>query len=128
MSDAKLDEMVSLMRELVKWSKFGGKQQLKKMLIENLEQVSEKLVYEYSDGERSTRDIERATGVSRSSVERYWDRWFKLGIVEESKKFQGRMMHICPLEEVGLEAPNPPTTGAAPEAPHIRSEEGAKNP
>ena len=108
MSDAKLDEMVSLMRELLKWSKFEGKQQLKKMLVDNLKEPSELLVYEFSDGERSARDIEKATGVSDTTVGRNWEKWFKLGIVEESKKRQGRMMHICTLEEVGIEPPTPP--------------------
>ncbi len=108
--------MVVLLRELVKWSKFGGKQQLKSMLIDNLRKDSEKLVYEYSDGIRSVRDIEQLTNVGKTSVGNYWEKWLILGIVDESKKFQGRMQHICSLGEVGIEVPKPLATPiSAPE-------------
>ncbi|MDG6913708.1 MAG: hypothetical protein JRN34_05000 [Nitrososphaerota archaeon] len=108
MSNEKSDELLELVRELVKWSKFAGKQELKKILVENLQRESDRLVYEHSDGERSSRDIEKTTGVGRASVQRDWDKWFKLGIVEESKKYQGRMKHICSLEELGIEPPSVP--------------------
>lgn len=116
MSNEKSDELLELTRELVKWSKFAGKQELKKMLVENLQKESDKLVYEYSDGERSSRDIEKATGVGRASIQRCWDRWFKLGILEESKEYKGRMMHICSLEELGIEPPSVPAKTGIPDA------------
>lgn len=112
MSEEKLDEIATLLKELVKWSKFSGKQHLKKLLEDSLRKDAEKIVYEYSDGERSARDLEKLSGVSRTSVTNYWKKWVKLGIVEESKKFTGRMQHICSLEEVGIEIPSltQPTT------------------
>lgn len=109
MSETKLEEIASLLRELVRWSKFGSKQQLKSILADNLRRDPEKLIFEYSDGERSVRDIEKLTGIGKTSVFNYWQKWFKLGIVK-STKFEGRMQHICSLEEVGLEVPSNPVS------------------
>ena len=108
MVDNKPDELISLMKELVKWTRFSGKQQLKAMILENLKSDTEKLVYELSDGERSVREIEELTNVSKSRVGSYWEKWLTLGIVEESERFQGRMKHICSLDEVGIEVPKTP--------------------
>ena len=105
MVDNKPDELTRLMKELVKWTRFSGKQQLKAMILENLKSDTEKLVYELSDGERSVREIEELTKVSKSRVGSYWEKWLALGIVEESERFQGRMKHICSLDEIGLEVP-----------------------
>jgi len=64
------------------------------------------LVYELSDGERTTREIARLANVgSHATVASYWKKWSKLGIVEPSPKRQGRFQRICSLEEVGLTVP-----------------------
>jgi hypothetical protein len=127
MSETKMDELLSLIRELVKWSKFGGKLELKRMLTDNLEGDSEKLVYEYSDGERSSRDIEKETGIGRASIQRHWEKWFKMGIMEASDRYEGRMMHICSLGEVGIETPSPPSKRETQQSPPAISE-GATSP
>jgi hypothetical protein len=97
--DYKLDQ-------LLKWTRFAGMQQLRTILSQNLTTDTEMLIYELSDGERSTREIAGLSGVgSNATVANYWRKWSKLGIVEPSEKRQGRFKRICSLEEVGLTVP-----------------------
>jgi transposase-like protein len=97
--DSKLDQ-------LLKWTRFAGMQQLRTILAQNLTTDKEALIYELSDGERSTREIAELSGVgSNATVANYWRKWSKLGIVEPSERHQGRFRRICSLEEVGLTVP-----------------------
>jgi hypothetical protein len=123
MTESNPDELTRLMKELVKWAKLTGKQQLKMMILENLKTNTEKLVYELSDGERSVRDVEKKTKVSKSRVGSYWEKWLALGIVEESERFQGRMRHICSLDELGIEV-----TKSAQETPSIEAAQVTLSP
>ncbi|MGA2682013.1 MAG: hypothetical protein ABSF44_09470 [Candidatus Bathyarchaeia archaeon] len=97
--EAKLDQ-------LLKWTRFASLQQLRDLLIQNLTNDRELLVYELSDGERTTREIARLASIgSIATIVRYWEKWSKLGIVEPSQKRQGRYQHFCSLEEVGISIP-----------------------
>jgi hypothetical protein len=92
--------------QLLKWSRFAGLQQLKNLLTQNLTSDRELLVYELSDGERTTREIAALANVrSNATVVGYWRKWSKLGIVEPSQNRQGRFKRFCSLEEVGLTVP-----------------------
>lgn len=109
MSKETLKDIAMTMKELLKWMRFAGMQQLRTILSQNLKTDVEMLVYELSDGTRSTRDIARLAGLgSHATVTVYWKRWSKLGIIESSPKFQGRYQRICSLEEVGLTVPPMP--------------------
>jgi len=103
MSEQILKEIASTLKELLKWSKFAGMQQLRNVLSQNLRNDTEMLIYELSDGTRGARDIAGAVGISHPTVLSYWKKWSKVGIVEPSPSFQGRYQRICSLEEVGLE-------------------------
>lgn len=89
---------------------------LKAVIAANLRSESERLVYEYSDGDRSVRDIEATIGVSRSTVTRYWDKWQRLGIVEKSRKYEGRWKRLCSLEDLGIDVPQLPRVAGDQEA------------
>ena len=81
-------------------------QQLKGILLSSLKTDAEKLAYEFSTGENGTREIAKLAGLgSKSTVERYWEKWSKIGIVEPAATFQGRMQRICSLKEVGIDIP-----------------------
>ena len=102
-----LKELLTNVKELVRWSKFSGKKQLKEIITQNLKSDNELLIYEFSDGERSTREISKIVGkVSHSTVATYWNKWNKLGIVETSQKYEGRFQRLCSLEEIGLSIPD----------------------
>jgi hypothetical protein len=101
--EAKLDQ-------ILKWTRFAGMQQLRTILTHNLTNDTQMLIYEYSNGKRSTREIAALAGVgSNQTVVNYWKKWSVLGIVEPSQEYQGRLKRICSLEEVGLTIPPKPT-------------------
>jgi len=109
--------------QLLKWTKFAGMQQLRTILAQNLQNDKEMLIYELSDGERTTREIAKLAKVgSHATVTSYWKRWSNLGIVEPSQKRKGRFQRICSLEEVGLTVP-PMTQPSTPSTEREQSEE-----
>jgi len=109
-----LKNIESKLDQLLKWTRFAGMQQLRTILTQNLTTDVEMLIYELSDGERSTREIAGLSGVgSNATVASYWRKWSKLGIVEPSEKRQGRFRRNCSLEEVGLTVPPIPQAEAA---------------
>lgn len=91
--------------QLLKWTRFAGMQQLRTILTHNLKKDTTTLIYEYSDGNRSTRDVAKIVGSSHQKVATYWQKWSTLGIVEPSPKYKGRFQRICSIEEVGLTLP-----------------------
>jgi hypothetical protein len=110
--------------QLLKWTRFAGMQQLRTILAQSLTTDTEMLIYELSDGERTTREIARLSNVgSHVTVVRYWEKWSKLGIVELSQKRQGRFQRICPLEEVGLTVPPIAQTSTIPTGAEQTTEE-----
>ena len=52
----------------------------------------EKKIYELSNGQRSTREIEKLVNASRSKIASLWKKWYKIGIVESSDKYGGTRM------------------------------------
>lgn len=117
-----LKSIESKLDNLLKWTRFAGMQQLRTILSQNLTKDVEMIIYELSDGERSTREIAKLSGVSNATVANYWKRWSALGIVEPSEKREGRFRRICSLAEVGLTVPPLPKIVAEAEQ---SKEEGA---
>ncbi len=106
MSEEKLDLILEELNEIAKWTKFQSLDKLHDILSKVLKSENEKIAYELSDGVRTTRDIAKEIGLnSKSTIIAYWQKWSKIGIVEESKKFKGRMKHFVSLEEVGIDIP-----------------------
>ena len=101
-----LRKIESKLDRILKWTRFAGMQQLRDILADNLKDDASMLIYEYSDGKRSTREIAKLVGLkSNQTVVNYWKRWMPLGIVEPSPQHKGRFQRICSLEEVGLTVP-----------------------
>jgi hypothetical protein len=119
-----LRNIESKMDRLLKWTRFAGMQQLRTILTQNLTTDVEMLIYELSDGERTTREIAALSGVgSNATVANYWRKWSRLGIVEPSEKRQGRFRRICSLEEVGLTAPPLPPAAEAGQPGEVGDEQ-----
>ena len=122
-----LKNIESKLDQLLKWTRFAAMQQLRSILVGNLTDDTSMLVYEYSNGERGTRDIAELVGLkSNATVANYWKRWSNIGIVDPSPKFRGRFQRICSLEEVGLTLPPPPksSVSTALSEPNTKEEEG----
>jgi len=104
-----LRNIESKLDQLLKWTRFAGMQQLRNILTYNLTNDMQMLIYEYSDGKKSTREVAELVGVkSNQTVANYWKKWSSLGIVEPSTEHQGRFQRICSLAEVGLTVPPTP--------------------
>ena len=98
-------DVVQILREILRWSRFENFPKLRKILLDTLKTHQEKLVYEFTDGEKSRYDIAKETGIPESTVRSWWDRWYNLGILEPSGKRKGRPQKIVALEDMGIEAP-----------------------
>lgn len=119
-----LRNIESKLDQLLKWTRFAGMQQLRTIISQNLTTDAEMLVFELSDGERTTREVARLAGIgSNSTVAGYWGKWSKLGILEPSQKRQGRFQRICSLQEVGLTVPPWSQSGATLEQTEQTKEE-----
>jgi len=103
-----LKELRSLkdtMHCILKWIKYSNFQVLRKT-IENFSD-KEKMAYELTDGERSRRDIAKELGISDSTIQAWWDKWFRLGIVEPSETRKGRPRRMFSLDELGIQVTVP---------------------
>ncbi|MCH7561450.1 MAG: hypothetical protein IIC67_08845 [Thaumarchaeota archaeon] len=105
MSEEKLDQILNVLTEISKWTKFQGLEKFQNTIEKILQTDEEKAAYELSNGIRSSRDIGQEIGLSKTTVTDYWKKWSKIGIVEESKKYRGRMRHFVSLDEIGIEIP-----------------------
>ena len=101
-----LSEINKTIFDLTKWIKFIGIEKVKKIIQKNLTSSEELLLYHYSDGEKTTRELESLTGINISKISKYWDEWEKLSIIEKkSASGGGRGKKIFLLTEVGIEIP-----------------------
>jgi hypothetical protein len=99
-------KIVHLLEQILRWTKTGAIMQMKPSIQEALQSDEAKLVYEYSDGEKSTREIGKLAGVSHGTVTNYWEKWSDLGIVEPTEKYEGgRFRRLCSLRELGIALP-----------------------
>jgi len=98
------------LREMKFWLKLSSLPALRRVLLDNVRDDVDKLVYELSDGARSTREIARelkkvGKEISHATVANMWKKWAIYGLVELSEKFQGRYRRTISLESVGIEIP-----------------------
>lgn len=104
--ETKEDANTLILREMLKWVKLQGINQAKGVLTGALRNDKEKLVYEYSDGEKTIAEIAKLTGLSFGSVQRCWSRWATLGIVEPIAVRGGtRYKKAFSLQAFGIEVP-----------------------
>ena len=95
--------------ELIFWTKFSAFPTFIALLRDTLRDDIDKLVYELSDGERTTRDIAEiisSTGrrITHATVANLWQRWAMRNLVMPAKRV-GRYRRIVPLASVGIEVP-----------------------
>lgn len=103
--DQGIDPSLAELREQTKWLRLLGLQALRPMLQEVLRTDKQRAVFEYSDGERSVREMGRLAGVGAGSVSRMWSQWIADGICVEVPTAPGRAQHLASLSQLGLEVP-----------------------
>ncbi len=106
MSEEKFDRIISLLEELLKWTKLQGLEKAQNALTVLLKADAEKLAYEESDG-KTSREISAIVGVSHVTIANYWKKWSRAGIVTEigSKGGGTRYKRIFSLQDFGIEVP-----------------------
>lgn len=104
MDEDKSEKIMNLLEDILKWTEIQGWRDVKKILLEILDDDVSKLVYHYSDG-RSSREVAKKTPVSYSTVVKYWEEWSKIRpeIVEPISVQRGtRYKKIFLLENFGI--------------------------
>lgn len=101
------DETLGTLRELLRWTRIQAIVLIGERISNALHDDKDKLLYHYSDGNNSAREIGLKIGLHHSNVARRWKDWAKTGILEPSPRFEGRWQKVIPLEELGIEIPKP---------------------
>ncbi len=115
-TEEKLDKIGKLMEEQLRWDRLAGMNQLKTIFETNLLSEDEKRVYELSDGEKSVRDLEKIVSIGRTKIISQWKKWYMLGIMEKSKKYEGgRMKRTFSLADIGIAVSLPEMDNSAKE-------------
>jgi response regulator of citrate/malate metabolism len=117
------NEIITLLEELVKWTRFQGIQQAKGALERLLEGNLQRLIYHLSNG-KSSEEISKAIGVSSQTVRNYWRSWYTSGIVSSSTKYKGRFEKVFNLEDLGIPLPKQGTGTPKEENGKAEEEEG----
>jgi hypothetical protein len=68
------NETLGVLREILKWIRVTSMPNVKKLLVETLDDDKSKLAYHHSDG-CSSRDVAKAAACSQATVVSYWKRW-----------------------------------------------------
>lgn len=79
MNDEKLDRIIELLEEILKWTRFEGNQKVKEILLDELDTDAKKIVYELSDG-RSSPEIEKMADVISKTIRDWWKKWANRGL------------------------------------------------
>lgn len=104
MSNNSNEQIVNLLCELVNMYKLVNKPIIVQRLEEELSDPKQKLIYELSNGERSSREIAETVGkVSYTTVTNYWKQWAKKGLMTPAQRV-GRYKHTVDLKEYGLDS------------------------
>jgi hypothetical protein len=108
------NDILQELRQQTRWLRLLGYQALKPMLRDALKNDKQRLVYEYSDGNRTSREIAGMAGVGAGTVSKLWTTWQAEGICIESPLRPGRAQHLAPLSRLGIELPASSEKGSSP--------------
>jgi DNA-binding CsgD family transcriptional regulator len=108
----KQDQIIEVLEEILRWTRLQGAQTARTVLLEALKSDKEKVAYQLSNGLPST-DIGKACGVSDQTIRNYWKRWYALGIVQQSRKYERRFERAFSLDDFDIEVPTTPSIPAS---------------
>ena len=99
------EALLSELREQTKWLRLLGLQALRPLLEGSLRSEKHRLVYELTDGKRTTREVAKTAGVGLSTVNRLWQDWLASGVCTEVPGQSGRAEHLSSLTRLGIDVP-----------------------
>lgn len=96
--------------ELIFWTRFSALPTFIALLKNELRDDVDKLIYELSDGERSTREIaglisKGGRRVTHATVANMWQKLSIMNLVMPARR-KGRFRRVVPLESIGIEIPH----------------------
>ena len=113
MSDKINEEILKTLKEMLKWLKFSGVKEVRTVMSSALETEQKRLVFHLSDGNRGIIEIGKLANVGSSTVARYWEAWYRLGLMEPIPVKGGvRYKKAFELEDFGFNVPQMKTTAA----------------
>lgn len=95
------EEILEVLRQIERWLKVTSIPKVKAILESTLQTSEERKVYHYSDG-RNQSEISKLAKVSQPTVSIYWNKWAKLGIVQQSNTYKGRWEKSFLLEDFDI--------------------------
>lgn len=116
-------QSLTLMKEMVRWTRLRGKQQAKKIIETLLNDESKRLVFHLSDG-RGSPKIAKIAKVDPTTVRKYWKTWAVEGIADIHPDYKKRYVKLFSLEEFGIEPPEIPKTSKKIEDEMSRPKKG----
>lgn len=90
------------LHELINWARIIGRDKVKETLEKVLDTEQKRLVYEFCDGEKGVKDIEKLTGVNIRYISEWSQEWERIGIVEAGTKVKGRRRKLFDLAVFGI--------------------------
>lgn len=93
MNEEKLDRIIELLEEILKWIGFEGNQRVKEVLLDELDTDAKKIAYELSDG-RSSPDIAKEVDVTDKTIRDWWKKWVKRRIAEIHPSYSKRIRKV----------------------------------
>ena len=101
------EELLSTVKEILKWVRFSGLENVRSELARVLDNDQKRLVYHLSDGKLTSAEIAQKTNISDFTVRNYWSQWYRRGIVEALSVRGGtRYMKSFELDDFGLIVPD----------------------
>jgi hypothetical protein len=103
-------DLTEKIEELTYWTKFSVWTIFVKILVATLSNDVDKIVYELSTGDRSTRDIallasNNGVKITHQTVKNMWQRWAAVPIVMPAGT-QGRFKRVVSLKVIGIQVPS----------------------
>ena len=102
-------DIIKKLDELIFWTKFSAMPTFRALVLDNLRTDVDKLVYQLSDGNRSTREIANmisrgGRSITHVTVANMWHKWSILNLVMPAGR-RGRYKRPLSLESMGVEVP-----------------------
>jgi hypothetical protein len=96
------EEEVSLLRELVLWTRFLAREPLQRSLRDVLTDPRHQWAYELTDGERTQTDIASAVQLDQTTISDLWAKWRRLGLLDDRGR---RPSKLISLNDLGWDLP-----------------------
>lgn len=104
----KLETIAGILNEILRWIRVKSKPLVREILMKELQEESDKIAYEQSDGEKTSRGVAEIAGIGKDAITSRWKKWIELGIAEPKSVRGGiRAKTIFSLEDFGIEVARP---------------------